>query len=181
MEIDNLKKTWKNTGTTNLNTESMRNMIRAKNHPVLKGIRKQLIFETLIWIIFLFSYYDMFDGDQKPFYANMLLITAVILLIIHNLIGFLSQQKLIKGMNLKQSLEAYLSSIRVFRIFSIATRVTALICLLLFFTSIISFNSFRYGILAALMMLIPIQAFILNRIWNRRINQLKKLLKEFSE
>ena len=181
MELHNLKEAWKGTGTTSLKPENIHKMIREKNHPVLRGIRRQLIFESSVWIIFLIAYYNMFDGDQKPFYANILLVTAVVSLVIHNVTGFLSQQKLIKGVNLKQSLETYLSSIRVFKAYSIATRVTAIICLLLFFTSVINFNTFKYGILAGLIMLIPIQVLLLNRLWNKRINQLKKLLKEFSE
>ena len=182
MELNNLKEIWKSTGTTNLKPESLiHGMIREKNHPVLKGIRRQLIFESSIWIIFLITYYNIFDGDQKPFYANLLLVAAVILLVIHNVTAFQSQQKLIKGVNLKQSLETYLSSVRIFKAYSIATRVLAIICFLLFFTSIITFNTYKYGVLVGMILLIPIQVLLLIRLWNKRINRLRKLLKELSE
>jgi hypothetical protein len=182
MELNNLKEAWKRSaGADSLKSEDIHKMIREKNHPVLAGIRRQLIFESSVWTIFLFAYYSMFDGDQKPFYANILLVAAVVLLIVHNVTGFLAQQKLIKGLNLKQSLDAYLSSIRGFKVYSIATRVAAIICLLVFFTSVIGFNTFKYGMLAGLIILIPLQILVLSQIWNARIDQLKKLMKEFSE
>lgn len=91
-------------GGPNKNNEELRKMLQENRHPVLKGIRLQMIIETTAWTIFLFVYYDMFDGHRKPLYLNALLVTAVLLLLLHSITGYLSAKNLVSGNNLKQSL-----------------------------------------------------------------------------
>lgn len=173
MEHDQLKSAWKDIAGENKNTEELRLMIRENRHPILKGIRLQMIIETTAWTFFLFVYYDMFDGNRKPFYLNLLLVAAVLLLLMHSMMGYLSVKKLVKGINLKESLLNYLSKIKVYAVISITARVFTIICLLFFFIATIKFTPNKYMLLAGILLIIPLQVFFLSRIWTNRIKKIK--------
>ena len=51
-------------------------------------MRRQLLIEIVSFAIFLSIYYDFFDGSQKPFWANVILVATILLVIGHNLIGY---------------------------------------------------------------------------------------------
>lgn len=181
MELNQLQSAWKGMDGENKNNGDLSNMLRENRHPVLKGIRLQMITETIAWTFFLFVYYDMFDGDRRPFYLNALLVMTVVLLLLHSITGYLSAKKLVNGNNLKQSLLNYLSKIKTYAVISVASRVFTIICLLLFFIATIQFTSGKYWLLAGIILLIPIQAFLLSRIWGKRIKKLKAVIKGLSE
>lgn len=181
MELDNLKSAWKDMTSENKNTEDLKQMIRENRHPVLKGIRLQMIIEMTAWTIFLFFYYGMFDGDRKPFYVNILLVAAVLLLLMHSFMGYLSAKKLVKGDDLKQSLLNYLSKIKIYAIVSVASRAFTIICVLIFFIAPIKFTPNKYILLAGIILLVPFQVFFLSRIWSKRIKKLKTAINGLSE
>ncbi|MEO6230569.1 MAG: hypothetical protein ABJB11_02905 [Ferruginibacter sp.] len=180
MQQDEMKLLWQNQPTEQSNNDNLKKMLNENRHPVLKGIRRQLIFETIVWVFFLFVYYDIFDGDQKPFYANMLLIDAVVLLILHNIIGYIASKKQVNGINIKQSLENYHSKLKRYAIMSVATRVLAFGCLMLFFISQIKLDATRYMIIAGILMAVVFQVYFLSRIWQKRIMQIQTTLDGFN-
>ena len=177
MELNQLKSAWQGMGGPNKNNEELRKMLQENRHPVLKGIRLQMIIETTAWTIFLFVYYDMFDGHRKPLYLNALLVTAVLLLLLHSITGYLSAKNLVSGNNLKQSLLNYLSKIKKYAVISVGSRVVTIICLLLFFTATIQFSPGKYWLLAGTLLIIPLQVILLSHIWGKRIKKLKATIK----
>lgn len=181
MEPDQLKSAWKDIAGKNKNREELKLMIRENRHPTLKGIRMQMIIEITAWTFFLFLYYNMFDGDRKPFYVNLLLVAAVLLLLVHSMMGYVSSKKLVKGNNLKESLLKYFTSIKVYAIVSVTSRVFTIICLLIFFIATIEFTANKYILLAGIAMIIPLQVFLLSRIWIKRIKKIKAAINELSQ
>ncbi|MEO7768755.1 MAG: hypothetical protein ABIS01_15095, partial [Ferruginibacter sp.] len=121
-------------------------------------------------------YYDMFDGAQKPLYLNLLLVMAVLLLLIHSLFGYLSAKKIVNGNNLKQSLVNYLSKIKVYAPLSVLSRAFSFICLVIFFTSTISFTPKKYLLMAIILLILALQIFLLSTVWSNRIKKIKMLI-----
>lgn len=181
MELDELKSDWKNLTPDTKTGEALRQMIQKNSHPVLKGIRRQLVIETALFTVFLLVYYSGFDGSQKPLYANVLLVTAMLLAIGHNILGYLAAQNIVAGSDLKESLENYLAKVRRYAIVSVSSRAAASMCLLLFFSSTVTFSSGKLLILLGMILVIPVQVFFLSRIWRKRIRSLKKVLRQLIE
>lgn len=179
MEDDTLKLAWQDMKAMPKSYAELKSIVQEGKHPALKRIRKQLILETLCFSIFLFVYYDFFDGDRKSLYANVLIVTAVLLIIMHNITGYILTRRHIKGDNLKQLLENHLLKIKVYALVSIASRVLAAICLLIFFASVIIVNEARYWLLAGVILIFIIQVALLSRIWIGRIRQIKETVKGF--
>lgn len=179
MENDALKSAWQHTGTPLKSTTDLKSAMKESNHPVLKGIRRQLIFETVGFTLFLLVYYDFFDGDRKPLYANLVLAGAMLLVIGHNIIGYRLAGRGIKDSDIRQSLEERLSGIKAYAIASIATRVLVMTCLCIFFTSVVRLDTQRYQLLALIAVIFAIQIALLSRIWWKRIKRLKEVIADF--
>jgi hypothetical protein len=179
MEQDALKSAWQGLATNQKSNMELSSMMREGGHPALKRIRKQLIMESVAFTAFLFVYYNAFDGDRKPFYANILLVMAMLFTILHNIVGYLLTKRPVKGSTIKQSLNNQLLKIKSFAAVSVASRVLTAVCLLLFFTSVITFNTNKYWLLAAIILLFVIQIIVLSGIWMKRVRQMKETINSF--
>ncbi|MEJ7585940.1 MAG: hypothetical protein WKI04_00105 [Ferruginibacter sp.] len=181
MELDTLKSAWNDNGGKNKNTEELKMMLRENKHPVLRSIRTQLIIEVTAWAFFLLTYYNMFDGDRRPGYSNILLVSAVVLVLLHSITGYLASKNIVKGNDLKKSLFKYLTDIKIYAIVSVSSRAITIICVLLFFTSTITFTIDKYILLAAICLLICIQVYVLARIWSKRIKKIRATAESLKE
>ena len=179
MEQDAFKSAWQGMDANRKSNMELSSMMRESTHPVLKRIRKQLILETLSFTALLFVYYDFFDGDRKPFYANMLLVGAILFVLLHNIVGYVLTKRPVNGNSIKQSLDNQLLKIKTYAAVSVASRVLTAGCLLLFFTSVITFTANKYWILAALILVFVIQIALLSGIWTKRIRQMKETINSF--
>lgn len=171
--MDQLKSAWKGIHTDKTQHETLRSMLQERKHPVLKRIRTQMLIEVIAYSVILLVYYDFFDGDRKPLYLNVLLAGSLLFAIIHSAIGYTSMRRKIKGDNLRQSLAHSLAATRRFAIVAIASRVATAIFMLLFFTSVITFNATKYWILAVVIVIFLVQVWVLVRMWRNRIQQLR--------
>ncbi|MEO6733870.1 MAG: hypothetical protein ABIN01_21780 [Ferruginibacter sp.] len=181
MELDQFKSAWQGMGGEHKNTAALKKMLSENKHPVLKGIRLQMIIEITAWTFFLFVYYDMFDGDRRPFYVNALLVAAVILLVMHSVMGYLSAKNIVNGNDLKQSLLNYLSKVKIYALVSVVSRVCVVICVLVFFIATIHFTPAKYLLLAGILLIIPLQVFLLVRIWGSRIKKIRAAINGLEE
>lgn len=171
MNANNFKSTWKDIPTASTTPEALGKMIQENRHPVLKSIRWQLIIETIGWGAFLLVYYDFFDGDKKPLYANTLLVTAIGLMLVHNVVGYFVHRNKIAGTNISQSLQQYLSGLKHYALLSILSRVVSISAFLLFFLVTIQWTPHKYWLLT-LLLVIPVQVFLLYKVWTSRIRQI---------
>jgi hypothetical protein len=181
MELDELKSAWKNIEIPAKTTEEIQLMLLENKHPVLKKIRMQLTVEIIIWSIFLFCYYTMFDGDKKPVIINIILISGIFLSLVHNLMGYRSTKYLVNGITIKESLESYLSGVKRYAIVSVLSRVLLMIGFILFFTYGIHFNAGKYVSLAVIILIFLIHLLLLYRLWAGRLKSLRISVESLGE
>lgn len=179
MELDQLKADWNSIAVPAKKTEEMQLMLRENRHPVLKGIRRQLTIEIVGWSVFLLCYYSMFDGQDKPWFVNLLLIASIFFAIVHNLIGYRFSKYLIKGADIKTSLENYLLKIKVYAFTSVAARIGFVAGFLLFFSYNISFNETKFYLMVVVLLGFLVQLTLLAILWNRRIRKLMAAVAAF--
>jgi hypothetical protein len=181
MDLEDLKSDYKKSGVENLKTtKSLKKMKQSTSHPVLKGIKKQLIFESIIWIVLMIVYYDFFDGEQKSILWNFLLVISILLLLIHNILGYILVKNPIFGESIKESLQKYLIKIKAYSYISIASRVFAVTIFLGFLTSNAEWGLYKILLSMGLFLAtITSQIFLLRKVWNKRIHLIKNTLSTF--
>ncbi len=179
MENDALKSAWQDLPTPQKSNPELKSILHESAHPVLKGIRRQLLIELVGFTAFLLVYYDFFDGDRKPLYANMLLVSAMLLVMAHNIAGYLLTRRGIKGNTIRQSLEDRLGDMKTYAIVSVALRVLAAACLWFFFMSVVTFDAHRYWLLAVVVVLVLVQITALSRIWLGRLKRMREVIADF--
>src|SRR5688572_29018849 len=88
MEFDTLKSAWQSGSEQIKSSGDLKNMMQVTNHPAVRRMRKQLAIEVLLFSVFLFVYYDFFDGEQKPLYANVVLVVGILVVIMNNVVHY---------------------------------------------------------------------------------------------
>ncbi len=180
MELNDLKRGWQNAGGNFKSEADLQRMTRIINHPSIKKIRTKFIFQTIVLLLFLFIYYDWFDGGKKPFYANLALVAGLLLYIFNDVIGYIFITRPVKGANLKLSIENYL--IRVKRLSISSTIITFLysISIIIFFTSVITFTKEK-ALLLVFGTVVLFQLILLSvRMWRKWIKNLKLQVEDFN-
>ncbi|AUP79880.1 hypothetical protein [Flavivirga eckloniae] len=175
MELDNLKSEYQNTDSNDSKSANELSKMRCSgSHPVLKGIKKQLIFESVLWTLILIVFYDFFDGHLRVFYWNVLLILSIVLVLLHNVLGFIVVKTPINDTSIKKSLKKYLSKIKRYSIASIVSRVLAVTIFMGFLTSNVVWNTHKHWVsLVIFITMIITQVYFLNKVWNKRIKKIE--------
>jgi hypothetical protein len=153
--------------------EQINSMTKPGNHPVIKKFVRQLIIESVPVILLLTFYYDIFDGHQKPWVWHLILIVSLLLLLVHNMLGIFLVNNIELAENINQSLKHYRHKIRNFTIIALVTRLLALTGLILFLISGNLSKLYNWYSLAALLVIV-VQMYILNSIWQKRIKNIEK-------
>lgn len=179
MELEDLKSEWQYADVAFRSDADLLKMTKIKNHPSVKKIRTKLMVEIICSVLFLTVYYDWFDGDQKSIYANILLVSSLLLYIANDVIGYIAIAKGMNGLNLKVSLENYLIKIRRLSVFSLICTFLYSISFLLFFSSVIHFTKEKSFILLFLVIVLIQMLFWSHLIWNKWIKSLEKQIKDF--
>jgi len=176
MKIDELKTAWNEIETPAKSAEEIKLMLQENRHPVLKGIRKQVIIELIGWSVFLACYYSMFDGGNKPLWMNVLLVVCVLFPLIHNLMSYGFTKYLIKGDTIRESVNNYLSNVKIYAGVSVISRALFASGLLLFLTYGIKFNEAKYFSLGVIVLLFLVQLGLLVNLWIKRLNKLNAIV-----
>ncbi|MES2238901.1 MAG: hypothetical protein V4497_01450 [Bacteroidota bacterium] len=179
MEIDDLKSDWNTVKPILRNDENFLSMLQENKHPVLKGIRKQIVIELMGWIFFSLAYYSMFDGTEKPFWVNLILLLTLALPIVHSFYGYYYNKYLADGLNIKEGLEQLYHRLKKYAFITIIARVGLVSGLLLFFCYNIHFTTTKYFLLAFIIVIIAIQMFLLYKVWNKRLRVLQRIINDF--
>ncbi len=182
MDLDDLKSDYQNMeneGSKSL--EDFRKMKKPGRHPILKGIRRQLIFESTAWIFIVIVYYDFFDGHLKSVLWNILLVVSIALVLIHNILGYRIVKTPIRSHNLKDSLGSYLTRIKKYARVSIASRILAVSIFMGFLTSTSNAaGNTYYMVVGGFVLLIMIQYYLLHHIWQKRVKHIKNSIEAFN-
>lgn len=184
MNLDTLKSDYQNLGNESSKSfDSLNKMRDSGNHPVLKSIKRQLIIESILWTFVLIVFYDFFDGHLKLLFWNVLLGGSIILLLIHNVLGFLLISTPINGDSIKKSLINYLKKIKSYAIISVISRVLMITVFMFYLTSNINgwSTSKLWATIGFFTITVFIQIFLLNKVWKKRINKIEKQVDSFRE
>lgn len=180
METDNLKSVWQSITPAQKSNEDLIKMSKERSNTVLKPMRKQIYIELFGFIAFLFCYYSMFDGANKPLTINLIIAVAIVLPIINHLRGYQLQKQFKSGKNLKDDLTSFVNKLENFRVETIIARLAFTIGLMLFFTYNITFSVQKWWAISLIFIVFSIQFFFLHKTWLNRISKLKLVLQELN-
>lgn len=178
MENDPLKSIWKSVETKQKSPNELTAMFKEGNHPALKAIKKQALFELAGFILFLFCYYTMFDGAAKPLLMNIILVAAIALNMFHHYRGYRLQQAFRSRQNLKEDLKNFAKKLKSFQMETILSKIIWLVGLMLFFTNGIQMNEKKWWAVIAILSIFLVQLILLNSIWAKRVGKIKTIIQE---
>lgn len=178
MELNDLKSDWQTAGKSSKSESQLLKMTQVRNHPSLKKIRFKLVFEAVVLLLFALVYYDWFDGHEKPLFANILLTGSLVLIMLQDIVGYIAVAKPIAGANLKIYVQECLVRIQRLSILSIALSFAYGLSLLIFFSSIIAFDTKKYILIAGLFLLLLGSIYVSYRMWSSWIVKLRVLASE---
>ncbi|NLR61814.1 hypothetical protein HGH93_27205 [Chitinophaga polysaccharea] len=179
--MDHIKSYWDNTPTPQKNILEIQALAEKKTSPVLMSIRKQLTIEIVSYSAFLLVYYDFFDGNKKPLSLNLLLVAAMLLLLIHNAVGYTLSKRPVLGENLLDNLRKKSLQIKQYAVVSISSKILAMAGIFSFFLGTgIQWNNARYTALAAIAGILCVQGYLLWRVWAARVKRMNTTIAELS-
>ncbi|CAN5478011.1 hypothetical protein BH10ACI1_BH10ACI1_15380 [soil metagenome] len=181
MNLEELKSNWKQTGAEQKSQAELLMMTKIQNHPILNRIRLKLIIESILLIIFLIVYHNMFDGGNKPLWANITLVISAALYILTDFIGYLILQNPVSGNNLKNSINNLHLKLKRITFFSMLTSFLFGSSVILFFAPTIDFTKGKYLMLAGMIVTLIILMYLSYKNWMFRINRIKTAKAEFDE
>jgi len=179
MEIDNLKSVWQEISTPQKNKEELNLMLKKNSHPILASIKKQIFIETIGFTMFLFCYFTMFDGTDKPLAVNLIIIAAILLQLFYGYKGYLMQSSFRSSTNLNTDLESFATKLKSYSTQVLLARAFFAIAVIAFFTYNINFSESKWLALAAILLIFSFQLGFLYRVWSKRISRLELVLEEF--
>lgn len=173
MEFEELKQNWQSIGGPEKEASELERMTRMRNHPALRRVRTRLLIEGSLILAFLALYYSALDGDQKPLWANLMLLALGIVYIGHHLWNWWALQRSIKEPNLigaLRQIESTLSNLRISSLLISALWGLSLISFLMYPRTLIELPwAWLCGILLTLSGLL----FMSHRIWESKISQIQ--------
>jgi hypothetical protein len=179
MELDDMKSYWKNLPTESAGPAgAFKTMTKESGHPVLKGIRRQMLIEMTGWILFLIVFYDFFDGHNKPLYLNALVVSTGVFVAGHNLLGYMMARNFNANGSLLQVMSTYVAKVKAYSVISIIARVVSTAAVLMFFVDAIQFTKEKYLMLAGILVVFMVQIGLLIRLWIKRIADLEESVHE---
>lgn len=174
MELNELQNSWKGIKTPRLTDQQIYTMIKQNDHPSLQKGQKQVLIESACFIIFLFLYYTMLDGNKKPFYINAILVGTVMLNIIQQLSVFALNKNIGAADNIRNTLKGYSGKLSRYYIFTIVTRLGLMAGIIIFSTYNIVWDTNKIILLALLMAVFSIQLFFFHKLWKSRIDKVRE-------
>ena len=180
MELENLKSNWKNLGSGKKNQSELLTMTHINNHPRIKQIRLKFIIEVILITGFLTVYYNGFDGDTKPLWANLFLISATVLYILNRFIGFIVLNNPVSETNLNASLQAFKNNLQKIAFLTVITSFLFGIAIIVYFSTSITFTSGKRIVVAGMLVTLTVLVYISYRNWINRVQSIEDTLQELS-
>lgn len=181
MELDDLKPNWQKSSHAIKSKTEIQKMMQLKNHPKLNRVRIKIITETAFLIAFLLICNTIFDGENKPVWVNVILLSSTVLFILNNIGGYLVLLNPVRGNNLAQSVSCFHWKIKKLSVLSLVTAFLFGASVILFFTSTITFTPEKYFLLAGMTTSLFIGIYFSWKNWTYRIKQITRTALEFEK
>jgi len=175
-----MKTSWNAFKSDERSQEELWMMTQMARHPKLRRIRIKMMIEGLTLVGFLCTYYNLFDGQSKPLWANALLIVATIAFVANDLMSLYVLLNPIRNLQLMLSLKSFHVTLRRIHLSSIITSLAFACSLLLFFTSNLVFTLPKYALLFGITASLLGFTIWSNRIWLVRIKQIAETTSLFA-
>ena len=111
MTLESLKDQWKNEHSREA-FESIDAKL-AQGDRSLKGVRRRLVIESILFFIVSLVFWDGFDGDQRPLVMSFLLVAAFSCLIMNDVMLLLSLHSVNDGLQIRAYLEQVARQLRL--------------------------------------------------------------------
>lgn len=181
MDLNELKSEWQKPQRSSFGEDELTRMAKLESQSRLLSVRRKLIIEATALTVFLFIYYDAFDGNLKPVYANGLLVTSLLMYITGNIFSYFFIKNPVEGPNLKLSLQIRMNKLKRIFAFSMVSSIIYATTLLLFFSSSVTWNTGKYYTAMLLILISSILFYFSFLTWKRKIAHFKQLLVQFDE
>jgi hypothetical protein len=181
MDLNEFKSEWQKPNQSSFGEDELNKMAKLESQSMLLSVRRKLIIEAIGLTVFLFIYYDGFDGHSKPVYANVLLVTSLLLYITNNIFSYLFIKNPVEGPNLKLSLQIRMNKLKRIFAFSMVSSMIYATTLLLFFTSSVKWSAGKYYVVALLILISSILFYFSFLTWKKKIAHFNQLLIQLDE
>ncbi|WP_020567361.1 hypothetical protein [Neolewinella persica] len=183
MDFNEQKKQWQAAGTTDASNWSAANLNQHWDHPRLRSLKRQLVFETVCWLLFLVLFYTGLDGHLKPVGWNVALAAGLVLLIAHGILGYRLAGRAVGAAPLRQALTSQLHALRRYSWFSMTLRT---VTLLIFFGFLVSnvtglLDTPRVWLVGTILIWTGVALLVNYLIWRKHFRELEATLAELGE
>jgi hypothetical protein len=177
MDLKDMQSIWQNAGRPDKSRDDLRKMMRL---PAVRRIRARLLVESACFLFVLVVYYDWFDGAQKPFYANVLLVVALLSVIAKDVTGYIHLLRPAVKSDIRASLSHLLSRTERLARWSLVLSGAYGLALIIYFTSVIHFTREKGFILTGVLIILTQLILWSHRIWRKTVKNLRKQLEVLS-
>lgn len=181
MDIQQMKALWQHKEPEPESLETLKEMIKEKSHPQLQKIKRQVLFETMIWIIMLCFYYTALDGDKRLLGVNFVFVLGFVQAIFYNLIIYRATRNLVHGSDLISSLTIFTRKLKRYQWVLFASRVVLMIAIIIFFSYGLELNIQRLISMGAIILVFALQLVLLYYNWNKRLNRLSTIIRSLNQ
>ena len=181
MKLDELKSSWKQSGDSLKSRSELEAMTEIKNHPKLRRIRIKLMIEVILLTALLLTYRDIFDGAEKPLWANVLLISGAVLFVLNDIRGYALTKSPMASVNIVESIERMRVKLKRLSFYSILSTLIFGASVILFFISSIEMSTEKYWIVGGMGLTLIIMTYIAYKNWLMRIAHFEQTKREFEE
>ena len=179
MDIAEFESDWKKIMVQKKDKSALELMTKVKSHPRIKRMRLKLMIEFMALTLFLFLYYDGFDGHSKPLWSNILLVTMAVIYIATRIIGWHTLRNPIKADNLRESMESLYKKLKRIAIWNILASFFLAVGVILFFSSVIVFAQEKCAMLIGMILFLGVFLIISSRNWITQISAIRRTLGGF--
>lgn len=164
---------------------AIRDMLKQKAVGTLQKVRRRMIVESLIYVVMIYAFIELFDAGRHSWYVNALGFGVIALGIVNNLVLHRLSSPRVRNEDLQQFLSANIRRLRRqlnFRIGFFILFVLAVVMLLMPARYSDLFSSGKgWLFLAVVLFITVVKVFTETSIWKKHIDQLNECLIELNE
>lgn len=159
-------------------------MLKQKAVGTLQKVRRRMIVESLIYLVMIYAFIDLFDAARHSWYVNALGFGIIALGIVNNLVLHYMSSTRVQNEDLQQFLSTNIRRLKRqlnFRIGFFILFVLAVVMLLMPARYTDLFSSAKgWMFLAVILFITAVKVFTETSIWKKHINQLNECLIELN-
>lgn len=179
MKRGQLKEAWEPGEGMTRSIADLRKIIRKPSFPALRIANRNMTIETAAFVVFIGLYYGLFNGDSHLFYGNLLLLSAFLLNIFHNVLLCRFVIRPGHTQSAAESLRLQLKELKRFTFIVIILRSVVICSLVLFFSTMIRLESEKMWLLRGMIVFLTLKLLLFIRFALRWIGQVSQVIAKY--